>query len=69
MRYLPLTQSDREEMLGVIGSKTIDDLFVDVPVEAQLQGPIHGLPNHASELSVERYSRLLKPGAPPHEPV
>ncbi len=55
MRYLPLTQSDRKAMLGVIGVKTIDDLFIDVPAEAQLDGPIHGLPNHASEMAVERH--------------
>jgi glycine dehydrogenase subunit 1 len=55
MRYLPLTQTDRQAMLGVIGAKTIDDLFVDVPPEAQLDGPIKGLPNHASEMAVERY--------------
>lgn len=55
MRYLPLTQSDRNAMLGVIGAKSVDDLFVDVPAEAQLDGPIHGLPNHASEMAVERH--------------
>jgi glycine dehydrogenase subunit 1 len=55
MRYLPLTQTDRHAMLGVIGANSIDDLFVDVPAEAQLDGPIHGLPNHASEMAVERH--------------
>ncbi len=55
MRYLPLTQSDRQTMLGVIGAKNIDDLFIDVPPEARLDGPIHGLPNHASEMAVERH--------------
>jgi glycine dehydrogenase subunit 1 len=55
MRYLPLTQTDRQAMLGVIGANSIDDLFVDVPAEAQLDGPIHGLPNHASEMAVERH--------------
>ncbi len=55
MRYLPLTQSDRQAMLGVIGAKSIDDLFVDVPAEARLDGPIQGLPNHASEMAVERH--------------
>lgn len=55
MRYLPLTQTDRQSMLGVIGANSIDDLFVDVPAEAQLDGPIHGLPNHASEMAVERH--------------
>jgi len=55
MRYLPLTPTDRQAMLGVIGAKSIDDLFVDVPAEAQLDGPIRGLPNHASEMAVERH--------------
>lgn len=55
MRYLPLTQSDRQAMLGVIGAKSIDDLFVDVPAEAKMDGPIQGLPNHASEMAVERH--------------
>ncbi|RYY28979.1 MAG: aminomethyl-transferring glycine dehydrogenase subunit GcvPA [Sphingomonadales bacterium] len=59
MRYLPLTPNDRQEMLGVIGAKTIDDLFVDVPGVAQLDGPIHGLPLHASELAVERHMSAL----------
>ena len=54
MRYLPLSDSDRSEMLAAIGASSIDDLFVDVPAEARLDGLIHGLPLHASELSVER---------------
>jgi glycine dehydrogenase subunit 1 len=59
MRYLPLTQSDRSAMLSVIGAKTIDDLFADVPTEARLAGPIAGLPNHASEMAVERHMSAL----------
>ncbi|VVT23342.1 putative glycine dehydrogenase (decarboxylating) subunit 1 [Sphingomonas sp. EC-HK361] len=59
MRYLPLTQTDREAMLAVIGAKSIDDLFVDVPEAARLDGPIHGLPNHASEMAVERHMKVL----------
>ncbi len=59
MRYLPLTQTDREAMLAVIGAASIDDLFVDVPEEARLDGPVHGLPNHASELAVERHMTAL----------
>ncbi|MDP9164047.1 MAG: glycine dehydrogenase, partial [Pseudomonadota bacterium] len=54
MRYLPLSKADRAGMLDVIGSDSIDDLFVDVPAEARLDAPIRGLPMHASELSVER---------------
>ncbi len=59
MRYLPLTPADRQEMLGVIGASSIDDLFVDVPAAAVLDGPIHGLPMHASELAVERHMTAL----------
>ena len=54
MRYLPLTQPDREAMLAVIGAADIDALFVDVPVSARLSGPIAGLPMHAPEQTVER---------------
>ncbi len=59
MRYLPLTDTDRSEMLSLIGAASIDDLFIDVPEAARLDGPIHGLPNHASELSVERHMTKL----------
>ena len=53
MRYLPLTPSDRAEMLGVIGAPDVDALFVDVPKAARLLGPVD-LPAHAGELEVER---------------
>ena len=59
MRYLPLTQPDRDEMLRVVGADTIDALFVDVPDHARLAGPIEGLPHHASELAVERHMTAL----------
>jgi glycine dehydrogenase subunit 1 len=59
MRYLPLTPADRSAMLQTIGARSIDDLFADVPAEARLSGPIAGLPNHASELSVERQLAAL----------
>jgi glycine dehydrogenase subunit 1 len=54
MRYLPLAEADRREMMRTIGVETIDELFVDVPEAARLTGSIEGLPDHASELSVER---------------
>ncbi|AOL22640.1 glycine dehydrogenase subunit 1 [Erythrobacter litoralis] len=57
MRYLPLTDTDRSEMLAKIGAKSIDDLFVDVPAVAQLDGPIRDLPMHASEMAVERHMK------------
>lgn len=59
MRYLPLTDADRGAMLAKIGAASIDELFVDVPAEARLAGPIEGLPLHASEMAVERHLTAL----------
>jgi glycine dehydrogenase subunit 1 len=54
MRYLPLAETDRREMLRTVGANSIDELFVDVPEAARLSGTIEGLADHASELAVER---------------
>lgn len=59
MRYLPLTPVDRQDMLAAIGVKSIDDLFVDVPEEVQLDGPIRELPMHAGEMAVEAHMKKL----------
>jgi glycine dehydrogenase subunit 1 len=59
MRYLPLTDHDRSAMLTVIGAADVDALFVDVPESARLKGPIRDLPNHATELAVERHLSAL----------
>ena len=59
MRYLPLSDRDRREMLGVIGAASIDDLFADVPQAARLPDTIEGLADHASELAVERHMGAL----------
>lgn len=59
MRYLPLTAEDRTAMLAKIGVSSIDDLFADVPAIAHLDGPVAGLPHHASELAVERHLTKL----------
>jgi len=55
MRYLPLTDADRTAMLDVIGAPSIEALFADVPAAARLAASIPGLPNHASEMAVERH--------------
>jgi glycine dehydrogenase subunit 1 len=59
MRYLPLTDADRNAMLSVIGTGSVDDLFADVPAEARLTAKIAELPDHASELAVERHMGRL----------
>ena len=59
MRYLPLTNDDRQAMLAKVGASSIDDLFVDVPEAARLGGVIPDLPMHASEMAVERHLSKL----------
>ncbi|MEO0754341.1 MAG: aminotransferase class V-fold PLP-dependent enzyme, partial [Pseudomonadota bacterium] len=59
MRYLPLTEADRAEMLATIGADNVDAFFADVPDAARLPGKIDGLPDHQSELAVERHLSAL----------
>lgn len=40
-RYIPLTQQDKQEMLDVIGAKSIDELFGDVPKDILLNGELN----------------------------
>ena len=58
MRYLPLTDHDRAEMLGVIGARDIDALFADVPPDMLLEGLVD-LPMHQGELEVRRALETL----------
>jgi glycine dehydrogenase subunit 1 len=59
MRYLPLTEADRAEMLRVIGAPDADALFADISDDVRLTAPIADLPAHASELAVERHMAAL----------
>jgi glycine dehydrogenase subunit 1 len=58
MRYLPLTEADRLQMLGLIGAKSIDDLYVDVPKSAVLKGLVD-LPRAQGEIEVHRHMQKL----------
>jgi glycine dehydrogenase subunit 1 len=53
MRYLPLTDTDRQSMLATIGAGSVDALFADVPHAAHRDGNVD-LPRHQSEMQVER---------------
>jgi glycine dehydrogenase subunit 1 len=53
MRYLPLSDTDRTDMLAKIGVKHIDELFADIPAD-KLQHHLPQLPVHKGELEVER---------------
>ena len=64
MRYLPLTDTDRGEMLARIGVKHVDDLFADIPHHALLKAPVD-LPRRKGELEVERImSRMAAKNVP-----
>jgi glycine dehydrogenase subunit 1 len=54
MRYLPLTPTDRGDMLSAIGVGHVDELFRDVPASARRPGLVD-LPLHQGELEVERH--------------
>ncbi len=58
MRYLPLTEIDRKQMLALIGAKSIEDLFADVPKSALLKGLVD-LPRAQGELEVHRHMQAL----------
>jgi glycine dehydrogenase subunit 1 len=53
MRYLPHTAEERREMLAEIGVPHVDELFAAVPARFLVDG-IEGLPDHRSEMAVER---------------
>ncbi|WP_374309560.1 aminomethyl-transferring glycine dehydrogenase subunit GcvPA [Dongia sp.] len=55
MRFLPLTEPDRQTMLAKVGVPSVDSLYADVPNGALLKAPIAGLSNHMSEMEVERF--------------
>lgn len=58
MRYLPLSDLDRTDMLAKIGVGAIDDLFATIPADQRLDGLLD-LPKRQGELDVERIlSRL-----------
>ncbi|MBV9567195.1 MAG: aminomethyl-transferring glycine dehydrogenase subunit GcvPA [Hyphomicrobiales bacterium] len=53
MRYLPLTDTDRGDMLARIGVNSIDDLFADIPRDKRLP-KLPDLPRRQGEMEVER---------------
>lgn len=61
MRYLPLTATDRREMLAAIGVETVEDLFIDLPTAARITNPAEAfrLPDHQGELEVEQHFGFL----------
>ncbi|QBR70043.1 aminomethyl-transferring glycine dehydrogenase [Beijerinckiaceae bacterium] len=53
MRYLPINENDRSDMLARIGVSDIDALFADIPEDKRLKQALD-LPLRKSEMDVER---------------
>ena len=58
MRYLPHSDAERAEMLGVIGATSIEALFSAVPAKALKTFDLN-LPKHSPEYLVEAHMRAL----------
>src|SRR6202011_3761130 len=54
MRYLPKSPTEREEMLGAIGAKSIDELFSSIPERFRLRKALN-IPGPYSEAEVIQY--------------
>lgn len=54
MRYLPLTEFDRTEMLKDIGVKSVDEFYKGLPITKHFD-----LPDHQGEMEVERFMVAL----------
>ncbi|MHB2166966.1 aminomethyl-transferring glycine dehydrogenase subunit GcvPA [Alsobacter sp. R-9] len=53
MRYLPLSDVERGDMLAKIGVASVDELFASIPADKRLAGLVD-LPRRKGELEVER---------------
>src|SRR5947207_1059445 len=56
MRYLPKSPADRQQMLGEIGIKSIDDLFAPIPAEYRLGRDLK-VPRQMAESEIIDYFR------------
>src|SRR5690554_68880 len=58
MRYIPLTQTEREEMLAVLGLESVEELFAEIPREMVLTDDLP-LPDALSEAELIEHFRQL----------
>ena len=59
MRYLALTDKDRQEMMQVINIANIDELYDAVDSSILLKKPIADLPNHQGEIEIDAFMTTL----------
>ena len=53
MRYLPMTDENRKDMMDAVGVSNVDELYKQVPKKAFIKG-LANMPLHKSEMEVER---------------
>jgi len=56
--YIPVSKLDETHMLEVIGAKSVDDLFVDIPDTLKLKRDLE-LPRHKSEIEIRNIIHKL----------
>jgi glycine dehydrogenase subunit 1 len=67
LRYLSLTEADREAMLATIGVDSIDDLFRDIPEGVRFQGRLDLEPPLSEQELVAHLSELAERNVPAGE--
>ncbi|MDD4543626.1 MAG: glycine dehydrogenase, partial [Clostridia bacterium] len=58
MRYIPVTDKDREQMLKKCNAGSIEQLFTDIPDKVRLKEPLK-LPKAKSEMELIKYMQSL----------
>lgn len=62
-RYLPMTEQDEKEMLDVIGVKSIDDLFQDIPEKIRFKRDYDLKPAKSEPALLRELSKLASKNA------
>ena len=67
MRYLPKSDTERREMLDVIGIQKLEDLFASIPTDQRLTKPLD-LPPGFSEYEIAEYFKAARAKTRPATP-
>ncbi|WP_227395166.1 aminomethyl-transferring glycine dehydrogenase subunit GcvPA [Jeotgalibacillus aurantiacus] len=62
-RYLPMTESDKQEMLSAIGVSTIEELFSDIPEKVRFDGELNIKPAKAESALTKELAQLAAKNA------
>ncbi|MGN7387817.1 aminomethyl-transferring glycine dehydrogenase subunit GcvPA [Sporosarcina sp. SAFN-015] len=62
-RYIPMTETDREEMLSAIGIATVDELFEDIPEKVRFKGELNIKPAKSETALTKELAQLAAKNA------